>query len=1815
MASLDDLLLSRVREILGIIAEDGVSHKEVSSVARHVQADYHGRFLVELLQNANDQVVKAGKKDGTVEIYRTATALAVSNLGLPFDPAGIRALTALGLSEKDPNILIGNKGIGFKAVFEVAESPEVYSAPVEGGSLTDGGATAFTISQNPFAGDVGAARLRALAELAVSEKHAEAEKLGDNAVELLIAAVHDAAPFKFPIEIPTDQRDNRFSEFDFDPTAISTLMVLPLRPGEKTQVSVNRALDEIQESGGSFILFLAGVSKVRITDSVRGHTFSLSRETVGKKEPMERGEKYSVRRILTGMDEDEPDERMWHVVETVFGGEKDSEAASALRDASRDLPGDGQSHVNQAPIAVALPKVSSTENLLLGASGKFCIGLPTKVLTGTPAWIHSHFFGKISRQDLDLDYKFNELLFEEAIRLHGTLVERLKRDEKLERRILATLAYERGKGPLADALFRSDGDAFGSVILAADGVAFVRATQLLVPEVKWGEIIEMIFESCPLEAFHLPHLPHRSLLSGAHELLVSLTRNSGTIDRDVFLKADEGKTTPLEYAAKAHRHSGHQFWKDFLEYSIELFKSDYVDELGSLKILPVGADRLVSSLDGVFLQPATSNENLDSDPSDDEELPPPEVERTSLEALPKEVFDRLNFLDEKQIRVRLENGRALTSLASRLAPDKGKALISRPRKVDMILGAIVPALNELECGKADLAYGLQLLGIAGQWMSDIGEDDAKKVQHRIRVPVALEQDNWTWKPANTCYFGEGWGCDNERLLASAYGSDSGRLLVPFGRLGLSNSKEDIETWHGVMSKLGVHSRPRLVVNSRRGVSQFRAEHWYALGIADEPKCPFEAASLYWSQYLGSCEEIRTSVGSKQSYRFSEISWIDGLEIEESRRQVVAMILKDHEHYSTHSRVRIGRSENPESMDSTIHPSLWTFAIKHEDWQCIPAESGILRPSECWLVGIRSESGQQGRFESLERVRKDVLPARALLLLFGVADIQSPSPAALIRELEKCARRLQDSASEGILLRNLVEDLYERLEKSPAVSRLDDSLSIQDRVLPLLRGGRLVAVRAGEIEIAYIIDEPDRTAFIPDFTNALVWPFLPRSGSSSDGGLLEAIRKLLGKNCAQLVSEIEIQTGFAASQGPLSLRDWLKDSGFSDPASVIVDLACLLCMRPSNLNPNGERFGFVWGRFERLKIVRGNFPGNSKVDHYYHEENDFPLLEVSEHLDRFAVLRMLWRLGGDQNLFEAYIGNSKNDSADYFFRSRYFSGREREDVEFAVESVSGERLEGVKAAILAFRLRDRNDSVSEFLESWDANRGSWEKFIAWLGEPFSGELLETALAGENAEFRSLAILEISGIEISDWQAARQALGMDRHRFERSRRLWESMTRQVTAILKTAIARRSGAELTYAKSIIESLKQVAVPEVLSETKPDFERTLSIVADTIEGMLTVPDSRAGTIIQRIVQLLRSHPKVMLSGEVKVGEVAPARDVAEYRDNDDNERTRRAIEWGMEYLRIGARLTGAEEDFGQLMAEPDLAPLSSGYWANRFSMIPALQDSLERRAPKALQIMKDRGAFRSVVDLRQLSSLFPEIDLKKSSELGPVKAVPKKVKVLGLDIEEGSIHDELIGDGSLADALTAALESESFDPTSTPDREGVENPTSVNRNPTRRRRTQTEIRERSEKTNLIGQIGELYVYKWLQKLDLPGFDQECWISSNRCPFLGCEDGDDSAGFDFQVKDELGKLTKNPNEPSVLIEVKSTSSEDDGQFILSAWEWQRAIKASKDDGEEYWIVIVEEALNAPRISQIVKDPYRLMTEAKLRFDHDGLIVKVGTLL
>ena len=90
--------------------------------------EYHGRFLIELLQNAADAW---GERDGRSRleiVVGEGPALLVANQGAPF-PATIviESLGHIGRSPKVQGQTIGHKGIGFKSVLEISAAPEVYS--------------------------------------------------------------------------------------------------------------------------------------------------------------------------------------------------------------------------------------------------------------------------------------------------------------------------------------------------------------------------------------------------------------------------------------------------------------------------------------------------------------------------------------------------------------------------------------------------------------------------------------------------------------------------------------------------------------------------------------------------------------------------------------------------------------------------------------------------------------------------------------------------------------------------------------------------------------------------------------------------------------------------------------------------------------------------------------------------------------------------------------------------------------------------------------------------------------------------------------------------------------------------------------------------------------------------------------------------------------------------------------------------------------------------------------------------------------------------------------------------------------------------------------------------------------------------------------------------------------------------------------------------------------------------------------------------------------------------------------------------------
>lgn len=128
--------LERLRRIgSDLWASQIADWQDLAKAEDSVRREYSGRYLFELLQNANDAIVdwlilnpsKAQPTHQRVRLELTEYALLIANDGLPFGEDNVRALCRLHKTTKSASKQIGHKGIGFKSVLEITDSPEVYS--------------------------------------------------------------------------------------------------------------------------------------------------------------------------------------------------------------------------------------------------------------------------------------------------------------------------------------------------------------------------------------------------------------------------------------------------------------------------------------------------------------------------------------------------------------------------------------------------------------------------------------------------------------------------------------------------------------------------------------------------------------------------------------------------------------------------------------------------------------------------------------------------------------------------------------------------------------------------------------------------------------------------------------------------------------------------------------------------------------------------------------------------------------------------------------------------------------------------------------------------------------------------------------------------------------------------------------------------------------------------------------------------------------------------------------------------------------------------------------------------------------------------------------------------------------------------------------------------------------------------------------------------------------------------------------------------------------------------------------------------------
>uniref|UniRef100_UPI003100F9F4 sacsin N-terminal ATP-binding-like domain-containing protein n=1 Tax=Neorhizobium sp. EC2-8 TaxID=3129230 RepID=UPI003100F9F4 len=235
--------MRKIRGFEGTIDDDGEYLSKIystaSSISEQIAADYHGRFLIELIQNAHD-VHGDARMDGQIEVLFDAGAgthgiLYVANGGAPFAKSNVEALSDLGLSSKPPGQAIGNKGLGFRSIRHICDVPEIYS-------------------QEP--GQTGADRFYGYCFRFANDDDLASMTSGTRALEL---ARKDLPPFHVPVWLDVQPPEI----LAFARRGFSTVIALPVRDA-RAAAAVLAEIEALRGVGAPMLLFLTRLELLHV---------------------------------------------------------------------------------------------------------------------------------------------------------------------------------------------------------------------------------------------------------------------------------------------------------------------------------------------------------------------------------------------------------------------------------------------------------------------------------------------------------------------------------------------------------------------------------------------------------------------------------------------------------------------------------------------------------------------------------------------------------------------------------------------------------------------------------------------------------------------------------------------------------------------------------------------------------------------------------------------------------------------------------------------------------------------------------------------------------------------------------------------------------------------------------------------------------------------------------------------------------------------------------------------------------------------------------------------------------------------------------------------------------------------------------------------------------------------------------------------------------------------------------------------------------------------------------------------------------------
>lgn len=336
--------------------------------------EYHGRFLIELLQNAADAWRNDPRRQNESDRCRVAIvvaegpALLVANQGAAMTAeVVIDSLGHIGASTKPEGEAIGHKGIGFKSVLELSLTPEIYS-----GLKTVGAAPALSVAFDP---DVALELVR----------NGTGGPAGESWDELVagVDGIDRADPLagipvlRFPhwVEHPAPEV-SELAAAGFD-----TVVRLPFSPTHAERLGLDEAtwVSSVQHAAhdvtDQILVLLGCFAEVTIDDRLAGETTTIVPDWSEAPQQLTGGgtrERVSVRR-------NEEPSTTWQLYRRVLASRDElaGEIAVGLRVGETVAQGPGP--------ATLLPARDGE------ASAPFHLFFPTRIPSGLPFLLHGYF--------------------------------------------------------------------------------------------------------------------------------------------------------------------------------------------------------------------------------------------------------------------------------------------------------------------------------------------------------------------------------------------------------------------------------------------------------------------------------------------------------------------------------------------------------------------------------------------------------------------------------------------------------------------------------------------------------------------------------------------------------------------------------------------------------------------------------------------------------------------------------------------------------------------------------------------------------------------------------------------------------------------------------------------------------------------------------------------------------------------------------------------------------------------------------------------------------------------------------------------------------------------------------------------------------------------------------------------------------------------------------------------------------------------------------------------------------------------------------